>query len=157
VRGFSLAENKNVCQMRRDCGGTERRDKILSAMRRIGERTSIGNITSPSPGPPAARKRPRGSPSPQREGFLTGILRGENEKAKPAALLPYRGIEVLEWAGLCFHQHSRFVRWFSLNPHDVRVGLALPSSGRRKCGDGKPSPYNGLVIDGLGATQALTR
>ena len=51
-------------------------------------------------------------------GFLTEILRGENEKAKAAALVPHRGIGVLEWAGLCFHQHSRFVRWFSL---DLRV------------------------------------
>ena len=81
-------------------------------MRRIRERMSIGNITSPSPGPPASRTRPLGSPSPQGEGFLAEILRGENEKAKAAALLPYRGIGVLEWAGLCFHQHSRFVRWF---------------------------------------------
>ena len=57
---------------------------------------SMGNGTSPSPGPPASPKRPRGSPSPQGEGFLTEILRGENEKAKAAALLPYRGIEVPE-------------------------------------------------------------
>jgi len=87
----------------------------------------MGNVTSPSPGPRAARKCRRGSTSPQGEGFLTEILRGENEKAKAAAVLPYRGIEVLEWAGLCFHQHSRIVRWF-LNPRAVGVGLALPLS-----------------------------
>jgi len=87
----------------------------------------MGNITSPSPGPPASRARPRGPLSEQGEGFLTEILCAENEKAKAAALLPYRGIEVLEWAGLCFHQHSRIVRWF-LNPRAVGVGLALPLS-----------------------------
>jgi len=90
---------------------------------------SVGNITSPSPGLPASRTRPRGSPSPQEEGFLTEILRGENEKAKAAALLPYRGIRILEWASLCFHQHSRIVRWSFLNPRAVGVGFALPSSG----------------------------
>ena len=88
---------------------------------------SVGNITSPSPGPPASRARRRGSPAPQGEGIVTEILRGENAKAKAAAPLPYRGIGVLEWTSLCFHQHTRFVRWF-LNPLPVGVGLALPLS-----------------------------
>ena len=57
---------------------------------------SVGNITSPSPGPRASRTRPRGPLSAQGEGFLTEILCGVNEKAKAAALLPYRGIEVPE-------------------------------------------------------------
>ncbi len=85
----------------------------------------MGNITSPSPGPPASRTRPRGSSSPQRNGFLTEILRGENEKAKAAALLPDRGIGVLEWASLCFHQHSRIVRWFFESAR--RRGRASPT------------------------------
>jgi hypothetical protein len=32
-------------------------------------------------------------------------------------------------------------------------GLPYPYRGRRKCGDGKPSPYSGTVIDGLGDSQ----
>jgi hypothetical protein len=86
---------------------------------------SVGNISSPLPGPRASRTRPRGSPFPQGKGFVTEMLCAENEKADAAALLPYRGIGILEWASLCFHQHSRFVRWF-LNPRAVGVGLALP-------------------------------
>jgi hypothetical protein len=104
---------------------------------------SVGNISSPSPGPPASRSRRRGSPSPQGEGFLTVMLCAENEKAKAAALLPYRRIGVLEWASLCFHRHSRIVRCFSLDPRAVGVGLALPlvvTSGN--VGDGKPSPHS---------------
>ena len=97
-------------------------------MGRIRERMSIGNGTSPSPGPPASRTRPHGSPFRQGEDFLTEIWRGESGKAKAAALLPDRGIGVLEWAGLCFHQHSRFVRWF-FEPRAVGVGFALLSSG----------------------------
>ena len=34
----------------------------------------MGNISSPSPGPPASRSRRRGSPSPLGEGFLTEVL-----------------------------------------------------------------------------------
>ena len=33
-------------------------------------------------------------------------------------------------------------------------GLPYPYRGRRKCGDGKPSPYSGTVIDGLGAAKS---
>jgi len=37
------------------------------------------------------------------------------------------------------------------HPGDVGAGLALPSSALNSCGDGKPSPYSHVVIDGLGA------
>ena len=61
----------------------------------------MGNISSPSPGPRASRTRPRGPLSPQGEGFVTEILRGENEKTKAAALL--RCIEALGFSsGLAF-------------------------------------------------------
>ena len=76
-----------------------------------------------------------------------------NEKAKAAALLPYRGIEVLEWAGLCFHQPSRVVRWFSLNPHGVGVGLALPALGRSEIRGRQPVPLQ----RGIGAEHLRLR
>ena len=83
---------------------------------------------------------------------MTEMLRGENEKAKAAALLPYRGIGVLEWASLCFHQHSRFVRCFSLNPCAVGVGLALPLSAPSEMrGDGKPPPSSKTPMPRLAA------
>jgi len=84
---------------------------------------------------------------------LTEILRGENDKAKAAALLPYRGIEVLEWAGLCFHQHSRIVRWFSLNPRVAQTcrGLAclrhvLVENGANGPGGADPFEVNPVGV-----------
>ena len=161
MRGFALAQNKNVCSMRANCGGTERRARTPAAMRRIRSRMSMGNGTSPSPGPPASRTRPRGPLSAQGEGLLTEILCGENEKAKAAALLPYRRIGVLEGAGLCFHQHSRVVRWF-LNPRATRWTLCPPRAfetpqdrlcaSRQRCRSGglrsTPPPSRRLKIVG---------
>jgi hypothetical protein len=44
----------------------------------------------------------------------------------------------------------------ALDPGGVGVGLPYPRRGQQKCGDGKPSPYGGAVINGCGAGQWLT-
>jgi hypothetical protein len=44
------------------------------------------------------------------------------------------------------HGHAP-LRRTPLGPAGVGVGLALPTSGPAKCGDGKPSPYDGAIID----------
>ena len=85
---------------------------------------SVTNSTSLSPGPGARRKRRRRACCFVEEGILTEVLARTCEKGPADATQHYRPVGVHECAVLCFHQHSRFVRQFSLNPLVVGVGFA---------------------------------
>jgi hypothetical protein len=52
------------------------------------------------------------------------------------------------------HGHAPVCR-ARLNTHGLRVGRAYPRRDQRRCGGGKPSPYNGTVVDGFGRSFCL--
>jgi len=72
----------------------------------------MGNISSPSPGPPASRTRPRGPLSPQGEGFVTEILRGGNKPGQAVAPQPLGGpIQPLEPSFVFYNIPGSFVQF----------------------------------------------
>ncbi len=68
----------------------------------------------------------------------------DRKNGGPRYLLQNRGNKARMSMKTKGHQNSQ---------RGVGVRLALPLSGRQKVGDGKPSPYRSVVIDGLEARQ----
>ena len=118
---------------RRVCGGREKYARIPAEMRRIRERMSIGNITSPSPGPPASRTRTHRSASPPKEDFVTGILgRGKN-RGQALAPQPWRRPrQPLNPSFVFYNIPGSFVNFCNQNP--------VSRQGSKALGDRKVAP-----------------
>jgi len=95
---------------------------------------SVGNITSPSPGPRALRKRPRGPLSPQGEDFVTEILSGGNKPGQAVAPQPLGGpIQPLKPFFVFYNIPGSFVQF---RPSQIpsaasRTGVIISSGARR--------------------------